>query len=80
MQRVALPQRDELFDEAVGEHLLEPRLDAPMQRRAVARHERDLHQAEGWGALASADELRHRHARRVPDLERALDPLRVGRL
>ena len=79
VERVAAAQRRELCDETVGEHPLEPRLDAPVEGRAVARHERDRHQAERRGAGASAEQPRHRHAGRAPDLERALDALGIGR-
>src|SRR3989442_12049591 len=73
-QRVAFAQRTQLFDEPHFQHRIEAFLDAPMQRAAIGRNERELDEAEGEDCgLSSLEQLRHRHTAHPKDLERRLD-------
>src|SRR5258706_15472704 len=79
MQGKAGFQGTHLADEPRGEHRIEARSNVRVKLRSL-RHERErLERERQWRVLAELD-LRQRLAGQLPDLERALNALRVVRL
>ena len=71
-------QRAYFVEEPRGEHRVETRGNALMQRSAIARHERELEDPPRRTLGRAAGERGHRPAGELDDLERALDALRIA--
>ena len=71
------PQRAQLLHQSRFQHCVEAIRNAPVQLGAVLRHEREGPQFEGQFLLAGGLQLRQGLPGQFPDLERALDALRV---